>query len=163
MTDTQFSEYFPLGIEPGMIVPYAHKGKWAVHELLPFFFDELGSFHLSLATFNISEESLRPIFFMKDRGELLSARFLFDTNIRRHKIDMLLFARSVADDIRLSSSHMKVMLCCNDFTSIAVVGSANMLFRISKIPTFESNSQQGVIRSINGLLTKEVSKLIEKI
>lgn len=126
MTDTQFSEYFPLGIEPGMIVPYAHKGKWAVHELLPFFFDELGSFHLSLATFNISEESLRPIFFMKDRGELLSARFLFDTNIRRHKIDMLLFARSVADDIRLSSSHMKVMLCCNDFTSIAVVGSANM-------------------------------------
>lgn len=126
MKDFAFSDYFPAGIVSGMTVPYAHKGKWAVHELLPFFLSEVGPFHLSLSTFNISEDALRPVFFMRERGELLSSRFIFDINIRRHKLDMLLFARSVADEIHLSSSHMKVVLCRNAAVSIAVVGSANM-------------------------------------
>lgn len=126
MKNFSFSDYFHNGIVSGLTIPYAHKGKWAVHELLPFFFREIGPFHLSLATFNVSEEALRPVFFMRERGELLSSRFIFDINIRRHKLDMLLFARSVSDEIHLSSSHMKVVLCHNDAISIAVVGSANM-------------------------------------
>lgn len=58
MKDFVFSDYFPDGIVSGMTVPYAHKGKWAVHELLPFFLSEVGPFHLSLSTFNISEDAL---------------------------------------------------------------------------------------------------------
>jgi hypothetical protein len=123
---SKFSKYFPDGVKSGLIVPYAHKGEWAVHELLPFLFSEIGAFHLSLATFNVSEDSLRPTFFMRDRGELLSTRFLFDTNIKRHKVDMLFFSSNIANEIRTSSSHMKVMLCENQHTSLAVVGSANM-------------------------------------
>ena len=71
---SKFREYFPRGVQPGEVIPYAHKGEWAVHELLPFLFSEVGTFHLSLATFNVSEDSLRPIF-MKERGELLSIKF----------------------------------------------------------------------------------------
>lgn len=109
-----------------MVIPYVHKGVWAVHEVLPFLYSEIGAFHLSLATFNISEDALRPIFFMKDRNEFLSTRFLFDNNVKRHKLDMLLFANNIADQVRTSHSHMKVMLCHNDDVSLSIVGSANM-------------------------------------
>lgn len=123
---SKFKEYFPNGVQPGKIIPYAHKGEWAVHELLPFLFSEIGAFHLSLATFNISEDSLRPIFFMKERGELLSVKFLFDNNVKRHKLDMMLFSANIGDLVRTSASHMKIMLCWNEKIGIAVVGSANM-------------------------------------
>lgn len=126
MNETTLEDLFPHGIRPGMIIPYAHKGKWAVHQLLPLFFEHIGAFHLRLATFNISEDALRPIFFMKERDELLSVQFLFDRNVQRHKIDMLLFANNVAQQVRISSSHMKVMLVHNEKCNIAVVGSANM-------------------------------------
>ena len=126
MFDRKFAKLLPHGLGPNLIVPYAHKGEWAVHELLPFFFSEIGPFHLSLSTFNISEDSLRPIFYMKERGEIISARFLFDNNIKRHKLDMILFAGSIADDIRTSSTHMKLLIASTEELHIAVVGSANM-------------------------------------
>lgn len=122
----KFKEYFPNGVQPGKIIPYAHKGEWAVHELLPFLFSEIGPFHLALATFNVSEDSLRPIFFMRERGELLSVKFLFDNNVKRHKVDMLFFSSNIADSVRTSASHMKLMLCWTDKIGISVVGSANM-------------------------------------
>ncbi len=127
---SKFTEYFPDGVRPGRIIPYAHKGEWAVHELLPFLFSCIGPFHLEIATFNVSEDSLRPIFFMKERGELLSVKFLFDNNVKRHKVDMLFFSYSIADRVRTSASHMKVMLCWNEKIGIAVVGSANMNWNI---------------------------------
>lgn len=123
---TKFKTYFPDGIVPGKVIPYAHKSDWAVHEVLPFLFSQIGQFHLSIATFNISEEALRPIFFMKERNELLSCRFLFDAILPKHKVDLMFFASSIAQDIRTSYSHMKVMLCHNDNHCLSVVGSANM-------------------------------------
>ena len=126
MDKTTLEDLFPAGIRPGMIIPYAHKGKWAGHELLPIFYKHIGAFHLRLATFNISEDALRPIFFMKERNELLSVKFLFDNNVQRHKIDMIFFAHNVAEQVRVTATHMKVMLIHNDSCSIAVVGSANM-------------------------------------
>ncbi len=119
-------ELFPRGVLPGQIIPFAHKGDWAVHELLPFLFNEIGAFDLKLATFNISEESLRPIFFMKEKGELRDIQLLFDHNVKRHKVDMLFFSSAVTDRVRTSSSHMKVMICSNENIRLAVVGSANM-------------------------------------
>ena len=100
---TIFKEYFPHGPLPGKIIPYAHKGEWAVHEILPFLFQYIGPFHLSVASFNISEDSLRPMFFMKEKNKLLSVRFLFDMNVHRHKIDMMFFSSSVADQILINS------------------------------------------------------------
>ena len=119
-------ELIPDGICPGMIIPYAHKGEWAVHEILPFLFSRMGAFHLALATLNISDESLRAIFFMRERGELLSVRFLFDNNVQRHKMDMLFFSSGIADQIRISSTHMKILLAENEKICMAMVGSANM-------------------------------------
>ena len=126
MIPQKFRKLFPGGICPGTIIPFAHKGEWAVHEILPVFFSQAGKFNLDIATFNVSEDSLRPIFFMNDAGQLLSTRFIFDNNIRRHKLDLLLFASGMATELRVSANHMKVMLCYNNRLAMAVVGSANM-------------------------------------
>jgi hypothetical protein len=126
MIPPKFRMLFPNGIFPGTITPFAHKGEWAVHELLPVFFSQAGKFNLDIATFNVSEESLRPIFFMKDSGQLLSTRFIFDNNIQRHKLDLLLFTSVISGQVHVAANHMKVMLCYNNILNMAVVGSANM-------------------------------------
>lgn len=63
---------------------------------------------------------------MKERKELLSVRFLFDHNVHRHKIDMMFFSSEIADQIRVSSTHMKLLICQNRLINLAMVGSANM-------------------------------------
>lgn len=125
MIDKKFRKLFPKGIRPG-IVPFAHKGEWAVHELLPVFYSQYGPFDLSLATFNVSEDSLRPIYFMKDRGEILQTRFIFDNNVQRHKLDLLLFSSNIANDVHITANHMKLTLCQNDKMVMCIIGSANM-------------------------------------
>ena len=47
-------------------------------------------------------------------------------NVKRHKLDLLLFASSITTCIRLSSTHMKVMLIETPDIKICVVGSANL-------------------------------------
>lgn len=126
MNKTSLQDLFQNGINQGTVIPFAHKGEWAVHELLPIFYNFIGAFHLRLATFNISEDALRPIYFMLEREELLSVNFLFDRNVQRHKLDILLFAKGMAQNVRVTSTHMKVLLAHNDKHTIAVVGSANM-------------------------------------
>lgn len=123
---SRFARYFPDGVQPGMFVPWAHKGAWSIADLLPYLFSDIGAFHLSLATFNISEDALRPIFMMRERNEFLSTRFLFDTNIKRHKLDMMLFSANIADEVRTASTHQKVIICTTDEVQFCSVGSANM-------------------------------------
>ena len=126
MKQSEFDKLFPDGLKPDIISPYVHKGKWAIHELLPILLSKIGVASVRIATFNISEDSLRPLFFMMERKEISELRLLLDMNVKRHKIDMLFFAAYITPEIRLSSTHMKVMLIENDNWNIGVVGSANM-------------------------------------
>ena len=126
MNRSEFDKLFPNGIKAGQTIPYIHKGKWAIHELLPILLEQIGTVAVRIATFNISEDSLRPLFFMVERKEISELKLLLDMNVKRHKIDMLFFAANITDHIRLSSTHMKVMLIENDSWNIGVVGSANM-------------------------------------
>jgi len=126
MKQSDFDELFPDGLKSGNTIPFVHKGKWAVHELLPIFISKLGLIDVRIATFNISEDSLRPLYFMLDKKEINSLKLLLDMNVKRHKLDLLLFAANITPDIRLSSTHMKVMLIENDKIKACVVGSANL-------------------------------------
>ncbi|MBK5720131.1 hypothetical protein JGH11_04520 [Dysgonomonas sp. Marseille-P4677] len=61
MKQSEFDKLFPGGIKPNQITPYVHKGKWAIHELLPILLEYIGTATVRIATFNISEDSLRPL------------------------------------------------------------------------------------------------------
>jgi hypothetical protein len=103
-----------------------HKGKWAVHELLPILLGETGKAEVRIATFNISEDSLRQLFFLLESGKMSALKLLLDMNVKRHKIELLLFAASITPHIRLSCTHMKVMLAANERCHAGIVGSANL-------------------------------------
>ena len=126
MTKNELEKLLSSEIKPGMTIPYVHKGKWAIHELLPILLSNIGSAVVRIATFNISEDSLRPLFFMVEQQNITELKLLLDMNVKRHKLDLLLFAANITPEIRLTSTHMKIMLVENDKCSFGIAGSANM-------------------------------------
>ena len=78
-----------------------------------------------METFNVSEDALRPMFFEVEKGNITDLRMILDMNVKRHKLEMLLFAAGITTDIRLASCHAKVLLISNERYRIGIVGSAN--------------------------------------
>ena len=102
MKQNEFDRLFPDGLKPNQIIPFVHKGKWAIHELLPIFF------------------------FLQEEKKISELKLLLDMNVKRHKLDLLLFAANITPKIQLSNSHMKVTLLENESWNIGIVGSANL-------------------------------------
>jgi hypothetical protein len=113
-------------IDQVAIVPFMHKGEWAIHDVLPFLLDRTGPAHVTIATFNISEESLRAFFFLQEKGLITKLTFLLDTSIKRHKLELLLFAANITAEIYITSNHAKVMLVEGGEKQYGVVSSMNM-------------------------------------
>jgi len=134
MKKNSFLNLFPHGLLKNQTIPFIQKGEWAIHELLPFLLSETGKADVRIATFNIAEESLRAIFFMLEKREIDSIKLLLDMNVRRHKLELLLFAANIMPDVRLTSNHSKILLVENSDWKIGVVGSANL----NKNPRYES-------------------------
>ena len=116
-------EFFPDVLRAGQTVPFIHKGEWAVHEVLPELLDRMGPADVRLMSYNVSEDSLRTLFFER-RIETL--RMVLDINVKRHKMDLLLFAAEITPEIRVDSCHAKVMLAGNGTHQFGIVGSANL-------------------------------------
>ena len=111
---------------PGSIEPFMHKGDWAIHEVLPSLLSEIGPADIRIATFSISEDSLRPLFFLADDKKITGLTLLLDTTVKRHKLDLLLFASNITPRIRIDSCHAKVLLVENDKYQFGIAGSANL-------------------------------------
>jgi len=126
MTKQQFDQLFPGALLPEIIEPFIHKGEWAIHDVLPILLQQIGSAEVKVATFSISEDSLRPLFFLVEDGSVSKLSLLFDMTVKRHKLDMLLFASNITPCIRLDSNHAKIILVRSNTHSFGIVGSANM-------------------------------------
>lgn len=124
--DNLLEKHFPGALVPGTLVPFMHKGEWAIHQVLPILLSRIGAAHVSIATFNVSEESLRTLFFLQEQQLLFSLRMLLDMNVRRHKLPLLLFAGGITPDIRMDSCHAKVCLVRSSDHCFGIVGSANL-------------------------------------
>lgn len=103
-----------------------HKGDWAIHEVLPSLLSEIGPAAVKIATFSISEDSLRPLFFLADENKITDLTLLLDTTVKRHKLDLLLFASNITPKIRIDSCHAKLLLVENEKFKFGIVGSANL-------------------------------------
>lgn len=117
---------FPKALDKMVCEPFMHKGEWAIHQVLPILIDAIGPAHVRLVTFSVSEDSLRPLFFLGDDGKILSLSMLLDTTVKRHKLDLLLFAANITPDIRIDSCHAKILLVENEHYQFGIVGSANL-------------------------------------
>ena len=94
--------------------------------MLPILLSALGPSAVKIATFSVSEDSLRPLFFLADEGKIQDLKLLLDTTVKRHKLDLLLFAVGITPEIRIDSCHAKVLLVENEQYKFGIVGSANM-------------------------------------
>lgn len=103
-----------------------HKGEWAIHEVLPSLLSDIGVADVRIATFSVSEDSLRPLFFLCDEGRISRLRLLLDYTVKRHKLDLLLFAAGFSPDIRIDACHAKVLLVEGRGHRFGIVGSANL-------------------------------------
>lgn len=121
-----FQDNFPLALCAGSIEPFMHKGDWAIHEVLPNLLEAIGPASVRIATFSVSEDSLRPLFFLSDQRKITDLTLLLDTTVKRHKLDLLLFAANITPDIRIDSCHAKVLLVENERYRFGIVGSANL-------------------------------------
>lgn len=126
LNNSEFDQLFPRFDHGETIEPLMHKGEWAVHEVLPILLGRIGAAEVMIATFSISEDSLRPIFFLVDAKKITKLTMLLDTTVKRHKLDMLLFAANITPDIRIESNHAKVLLIKNANYSFGIVGSSNL-------------------------------------
>lgn len=124
MSVKAFETLLASGLNPG-VVGYHHKGEWAIHEALTVLLSHTGPASVMMETFNVSEDALRPMFFEVEAGHITDLRLVLDMNVKRHKLEMLLFAAGITPDIRLASCHAKVLLIRNDRYKIGIVGSAN--------------------------------------
>lgn len=113
-------------LQPHLMKPFFHKGEWSLHQIIPALIQVFGPCEVRIATFNISEESIRPLFFLVDSGEITQLHLLIDTTVRRHKLDLLLFAANITPSIAIDNCHAKVLLVSNDKYRFGVVGSANL-------------------------------------
>jgi PLD-like domain len=104
---------------------FHHKGEWAIHEALTVLLSRTGPASVMMETFNVSEDALRPMFFEVEAGHITDLRLVLDMNVKRHKLEMLLFAAGITPDIRLASCHAKILLIRNERYRIGIVGSAN--------------------------------------
>ena len=102
------------------------KGECEVHHVLPILLSARGASAVKIATFSVSEDSLRPLFFLADEGKIHDLKLLLDTTVKRHKLDLLLFAVGITPEIRIDSCHAKVLLVENEQYKFGIVGSANM-------------------------------------
>lgn len=103
-----------------------HKGEWAIHEVLPSLLSAIGPSEIRIATFSVSEDSLRPLFFLSDEQKITGLKLLLDTTVKRHKLDLFLFASNITPEIRIDSCHAKLLLVENQDYRFGIVGSANL-------------------------------------
>lgn len=122
----RFNELFQNALCPGQCRPFMHKGEWAIHEVLPSLLCAIGEADVRIATFSVSEDSLRPLFFLTDEAKIRNLTLLLDHTVKRHKLDLLLFAANITPDIRIDACHAKLLLVENEQYRFGICGSANL-------------------------------------
>jgi hypothetical protein len=126
MNKQLFNQLFPSALRPGIIEPFIHKGEWAIHDVLPILLEQIGTAEIKIATFSISEDSLRPLFFLVENGSISELTMVLDMTVKRHKLDLLLFASNITPSIRIDSNHSKILLVKSNTHAFGIVGSSNL-------------------------------------
>ncbi len=111
---------------PGLNKHFYSKGAFNLVQLILYILKQTGPAHVFISSYSISEDSLATLKRYKERGELLSIRFLIDNRVRTispKPFDYLVTAFPNA--YRCCALHAKVALIWNERFTVSVVGSQN--------------------------------------
>ena len=86
---------------------------------------ETGPAEIYISTFSTSEEFLRRIFRLRQRGWLTKATMLTDLKASRKTVHLYTFISNVFDDVYLAENHSKVILLRNEKWMVSICTSQN--------------------------------------
>lgn len=86
---------------------------------------EIGSAQIYISTFSTSEEFLRHIFRLRQRGLVTRSVLLADLKASRKTVNLYSFITNVFDDVYLAENHSKVILLANEKWHVSICTSQN--------------------------------------
>lgn len=106
-------------------VPYFSRG-WSMHQLIDYLLHLSGPADVFVSAFSISEPSMRTFLNLADDGLIQNLSFLFDFNIKRHKLGLLYFCSNITPKIYFDRCHAKTVFIINNQVRWCVLSSANL-------------------------------------
>ena len=94
-------------------------------DVLEYILKETGPAAVSISTFSTSEEFLRRLYKMKEKGLIHNAVLLGDLKAAKKTVNLYSFMRTIFDKVYLSENHSKVLLIENSNWMVSVVTSQN--------------------------------------
>lgn len=122
MPSLELDNLMPL--EKCAIQPY-FSNSMQLGDVIEWVLGQTGPAHLLISTFSTSEEFLRRLHRLKNRGRILSCAMFCDLRAARKTVSLYHFIKSVFDRVHLCENHSKVVLVTNDRYKVAVVTSQN--------------------------------------
>jgi hypothetical protein len=118
---------------------YSTAGAWSLHDMIALLSEKIGTAKLYLSTWTITEEPMRVLFQLIEKGYISELNCLFDYRIEKQKAEAFQLAKVNASRVKLVKIHAKVAVLINEEWAITILGSANL----TKNPRIEA----GVISS----------------
>ncbi len=112
-------------LQKNQILHMVSKGSWSNHQLVQYLVDQFGPAHLLMTTWAMTEEPLRQLVELRDKGFILSAKCILSERISERTPGVMQFANTFFDELKLIRLHAKVTVLLGDHWGVAVVGSAN--------------------------------------
>jgi len=121
-------------IEPGCYYHFFTQARWSSHELLLYLLSCSGKADVIITSFSISDEIIRTLINASENDFISDLQLVLNTEVKRNKTSLLMFANKAVSYIALANNHMKLTLIENDKIKIVVNQSANL----TKNPAFEA-------------------------
>jgi len=99
--------------------------EFQLYHLMEFILEQTGPAKIVLTTFSVSEEFVRKLVQMKDKGLIQSLTIIADHRTAVKALRLSLFTNSIAEELLLGNNHAKVLLVNNENWKVSVVTSQN--------------------------------------
>ena len=119
-------------------------------DIIEYILSQTGPASIYISTFSTSEEFLRRIFKLRQKGMLTSAVMLADLKASRKTVNLYRFISSVFDDVYLTENHSKVILIHNAQWHVSICTSQNQ--------TRGNRTESGMISTSQDIYSKLLSQ-----
>lgn len=112
-------------MESNQSLHFVSRGSWSNHNIIEFFVSKWGPAALYMTTWSMTEDPLRALVSLKDKGLLTEAHCIIADRVSERKPGVHAFAQQFFDQITMLRLHAKVTALVGSDYGVAVVSSAN--------------------------------------
>lgn len=99
--------------------------RFQLFDIIRRILQEIGTAQIYISTFSTSEEFLRHIYRLRQKGLITRAVMLADLKASRKTVNLYTFINNVFDDVYLAENHSKVILLANERWHVSICTSQN--------------------------------------